>query len=309
VFTEIPVPFRIMPSPPGDLRANEETGMENERVVVVTGASSGLGHAVARRLAEDGVSLVLASRRASLIDDLATECRRMGVRALSVRADVGMEDDVRHVASRAVDAFGRVDAWINGAGASGTDAIRAGVGLTDEERVVRTNLLGTMYGSQQAMTIFRRQRSGVLINIASSPARIPAPYFAACSAARFGIVGLGAALREEIRDTGLWDVHVCTVIPVPSPALEASRARSDGRAGEQAVDHRPTVEAIVGLIDHPRHEVMAGRQAAYPPATGSDALRVDLHGCPGRTAHADDAETTTTLEDLLPVPARSVGAM
>lgn len=283
--------------------------MENERVVVVTGASGGLGHAIARRLAEDGVSLVLASRRASLIDDLATECRRMGVRSVSVRADVGMEDDVRHVASRAVDAFGRVDAWINGAGASGADAIRAGVGLTDDERVVRTNLLGTMYGSQQAMTIFRRQRSGVLINIASSPARIPAPYFAACSAARFGIVGLGAALREEIRDTGLLDVHVCTVIPVPAPSIQARRAAGDPEAPDHGVDHRPTVEAIVGLIDHPRHEVMAGRQAAYPPAPGAEGLRRAEQGCPGRTAHADDAEAVMTLEDLLPVPSRPAGAI
>lgn len=280
--------------------------MENERVVVVTGASSGLGHAVARRLAEDGVSLVLASRRASLIDDLATECRRMGVRSVSVRADVGMEDDVRNVASRAVDAFGRVDAWINGAGASGADAIRVGVGLTDEERVVRTNLLGTMYGSQQAMTIFRRQRRGVLINLASPPARLQSPCFAACSAARFGIIGLGAALRAEIRDTGLWDVHVCTVIPEPAPALTVRTAR--GAPGDARVegDHRPTVEAVVGLIDHPRDEVIASRQAAHQTASSNDpAGRTDLHACPGRTAHAEDATAASILEDLLPVTAPS----
>lgn len=275
--------------------------MEQERVVVITGASSGLGHAVARQLATRGVSLVLAARRASLIDDLATECRRGGVRAVSVRADVCMEDDVSHVASRALDAFGRVDAWINGAGAFGADAIRSGVGMTDEERVVRTNLLGTMYGSHQAMAVFRRQRRGVLINIASTPARIPAPYFAACSAARFGIVGLGVALREETRDTGLWDVHVCTVLPVPNAgsiaAVPGSTDLRPGASGAAASDCSSAAEVIAGLVENPRNDVVIGRFAGYP-RTGT-AVPADHLRCPGRTALCDEPTPSDTLGGLL----------
>lgn len=267
--------------------------MEDQRVVVITGASSALGHALARAFAARGDSLVLAARRASLIDDLATECGSDGATAISVRADVGMEDDVRIVASRALDAFGRIDVWINGAGASGMEAAHAAVGLTEQERVIRTNLLGTMYGSHHAMTQFRRQRRGVLVNMASTPTR-SAPNTPALAAARFGIVGLGSALRQEIRDTGLWDVHVCTVIPL-GPTQSSERLR-DGGLAEKRADTDRLVEIVTRLVDHPRDEVVVGRRTAGLAAQAALAEPdVTPASCPGRRAHLVEVDLHSAI--------------
>src|SRR5690606_16569370 len=124
---------------------------------------------------------------------------------------VAMED----LARTAVERFGRIDVWINAAGVAALGRFEE-VPLADHTRVIETDLLGAMYGSYFALQQFKRQGAGTLINVSSVLGKIPAPYWASYVAAKFGVVGLGGALRQELTlnepDTG--DIHICTVVPM-----------------------------------------------------------------------------------------------
>lgn len=264
--------------------------MEGQRVVVITGVSGTLGQGLARRFAEEGAMLVLASKRPCQIDELAGECRRQGGRAVSVRADLSLEDDVRHVASRAIDSFGRIDAWVNNTGLEG--ALGSIAGQSAQERVVCAGLLGTLFGSQQALTHFRRQGKGVLVNIAGTTGPISGASTAALSATKFGVVGLGTALRQEIRDVGMWDVHVCTVIPAAAEAAGPAHRLNGAPDFAEGQHTARVIDTVVDLVAHPRDEVVVSRRpGAAEPRTRVGAFET----CPGRDAHTEDADLPAVL--------------
>src|SRR6185312_14695569 len=135
---------------------------KGNRVVVITGASSGFGRGAALRFAKAGDNVVIAARRESLLEDVAEQCRKAGVEALAVEADVSSAADVERLAEKALNEFGRIDVWVNNAGV-GTVARFDEAPLEEHEQVIRTNLLGTIYGSYAALNQFRKQRQGVLI--------------------------------------------------------------------------------------------------------------------------------------------------
>lgn len=287
--------------------------MSSEQVAVITGASSWVGHGVARRLADRGLSLVLAARHGEVLDRLADECRDAGSAVVCVRTDVSKDGEAALIARRAVDAFGGFDIWINNAGVGAGGPINAAPAL-DDEAIVRTNLLGTLHGSQEAMIQFRRTRYGVLINLAAAPGRIPAPYYAACAASRFGIIGLGAALREELHDAGLDGVRVCTVMPSAlgtlgrpgGPGASTLRRSADrnGTPRDGDTDEIAGAPAGVGrvaaliahLIDQPRDEVVADATPRPVPISRISGGRTRLQPVSG--AHLD----STPLRAAAPPP-------
>ena len=182
------------------------------KVVVITGASSGFGKGSALRFAEKGASVVLAARRGELLDELAQKCEGTGVRALAVPTDVSQQDDMESLAEQTVSAFGRIDVWVNNAGAGAVGRFED-IPLADHVQVIETHLLGTLYGSYFAMRQFRRQGDGILINIASVIGKVPSPYFSSYAAAKHGVVGLSATLRQELSEDGIKSIRVCTVEP------------------------------------------------------------------------------------------------
>jgi NAD(P)-dependent dehydrogenase (short-subunit alcohol dehydrogenase family) len=138
-------------------------------VIVVTGASSGIGRATALLLAEQGAHTVLVARRAAELDAVAAECdRRAGFAgsALAVAADVTDSAAVEDVAARAVERFGRIDGWVNSAGVTGFGAL-LDVPLSDIERILRVNVMGTVHGARAALPRMIEQGSGVLVNLSS----------------------------------------------------------------------------------------------------------------------------------------------
>jgi len=118
----------------------------NGKVVVVTGASSGFGRGTARRFAESGATLVLAARRDLLLDEVVRECEAAGGKASAVPTDVGREADVMMLAETAVGEHGRIDVWVNNAGAGALGRFED-IPLDDHIRVIDTDLIGTVYGS------------------------------------------------------------------------------------------------------------------------------------------------------------------
>jgi NAD(P)-dependent dehydrogenase (short-subunit alcohol dehydrogenase family) len=235
------------------------------KVVVITGASSGFGKGSALRFAEKGASVVLAARRGELLDELAQKCEGAGVRALAVPTDVSQQDDMESLAEQTVSEFGRIDVWVNNAGAGAVGRFED-IPLADHIQVIETDLLGTLYGSYFAMRQFRRQGDGILINIASVIGKVPAPYFSSYAAAKHGVVGLSATLRQELSQDGIKTIRVCTVEPTTfdTPFFEhaAQYTGRDASPIPPTYDPSRVVDTIVSLATDPKDEVTVGTAAA-----------------------------------------------
>jgi short-subunit dehydrogenase len=183
-----------------------------EPVVVITGASSGIGKASARQFAEKGARLVLAARRKNLLDDLVDELANQGCEAIAVEADVSDKEDVQEIAKQAIREFGRIDVWVNNAGVGAVGRFDE-IPLEEHDQLIRTNLMGVIYGSSAALRLFRRRGQGVLINVASVEGKQAFAYHASYAASKHAIVGLSSALRQELSVNKERNIFVCTVMP------------------------------------------------------------------------------------------------
>jgi short-subunit dehydrogenase len=244
------------------MRASET--VNRDRVIVITGASSGFGKGTALRLAEDGARLVLAARRIELLEDLARECRQRGAQAIAVRTDVSQEPDVAALAETALERFGRIDVWINVAG-TGAAGRFEDVPLEDHLRVIDVNVNGVITGSHYAMRQFRRQGAGTLINVASMTGRVSIPYYASYSASKHAVVGLGTSLNQELRLTDERSIHVSTILPYASSTpFWQHAANYTGHELDMVLMDPPEkiVDAIVRATVDPRPEINVGYKAS-----------------------------------------------
>jgi len=229
------------------------------RVVVITGASSGIGRAAALAFARRGARLVLAARRAELLEEVAAECRAIGGDALAAPTDVTDPQAVEALAAAAEAAFGGVDVWINNAGV-GVFGRYHETDLALHRRTVEVNLLGAMNGAAAAIPRFLRQGSGVLINNISLGAWTPTPLAAAYTASKFGLRGFTASLRQELSDQR--DIHVCGVFPamIDTPGF-AHGANTSGRSldpGPLLYRAEDVAETFVKVARRPRAETVVG---------------------------------------------------
>lgn len=243
-------------------------------VTVVTGGSSGIGLAVAQRLSQrPGARVVLAARAESTLADAAERCRALGAEVLTHAADVADAAAMEALMRRAVERFGRIDAWINAAGTSlwgPFDHIPADA----HERLIRTNLLGVVHGTHAALQHLRaRPGGGVVVNIASISGQIPTPLAASYTASKYGVAGFTDALRDELSDTA---IAVCGVYPsfVDSPTQHrsANYTGRELRPVPPVLDPDEVAAAVLGLLEHPRRAVRLGwhHAAALPYALAPD---------------------------------------
>lgn len=181
-------------------------------VVVITGASSGIGRATALRLAQKGARLILAARGEKALRSLAKECRKRGGTAIPVTTDVTDPEAMEALASRAVEEFGQLDAWVNNAAVSVFGRLTE-VPLKDFRRVLDVNVNGYVHGARAALPHMQAQGSGVLINVASIVGEVAQPYTAAYSMSKAAVRALGVSLRSELRLDGIAGVKVCTILP------------------------------------------------------------------------------------------------
>lgn len=232
------------------------------KVAVITGASSGFGKGVALKFAEQGASVALAARRGELLEELARECEGLGAKALAVPVDVARREEVERLCDTAVRAFGRIDVWVNDAGVGALGRFER-VPLDVHEHVIRTDLLGTLYGSYFAYRQFLKQAGGTLINVASRLGRETAAGYSSYCAAKHGVVGLTATLRAEIAQNKIEGVHALAVLPGAhdTPFFDHA-ANYTGRAleaPEALFDPENVVEAIVRLAVDPRDPELVSR--------------------------------------------------
>lgn len=264
-----------------------------ELTVVITGASSGFGKGVARRLAKEGANVVVAARRTQLIEELAEEC---GPNAVAVTADVGKAEDVERLFDAAISRFGRIDVWINNAGV-GIIGPFTEIPLKDLTKAVETNVLGVIYGSHFALRQFKKQKSGTLINLGSVAAIVPFPYYTAYSATKYAVAGLSSALHQEMELEGYEDIHVCTVHPW---ATDTSWFDHSGNYSGHEAQMKPmddpenVIDVIIGLIDKPQESVEVGVK------TKGSAVSNSL--MPGVTEDLNAKYLKSVIEDAPPVP-------
>ncbi len=228
------------------------------RVIVITGASGGIGAATARQLAQQGDKVVLAARRLVELKRVADEC---GNDALPIVTDVTRRTDVEHLRDEALRVFGQVDVWINNAGQA---LSRQVLDLTDEDLdlMMAINTKPALYGMQAIVPYFKERGTGHLINISSALARIPfASFRSAYSASKAALNSLTANLRMDLR-AAYPNIHISAVMP---PIVSSDFARNavygtplpagGFRPGAAPQTPEQAAAAIVELIDHPRAEI------------------------------------------------------
>jgi NADP-dependent 3-hydroxy acid dehydrogenase YdfG len=224
------------------------------KVIVITGASSGLGEAAARLLSARGARVVLGARRVERLQQLAEELNGRERRALVVATDVSVRHDVRRLVDTAVEAFGRVDVMVNNAGLMPLSALER-LKVDDWDRMIDVNLKGVLYGIAAALPHMQRQMSGHFINVASIAGHKVLLNGAVYSATKHAVRALSEGLRQESKP---WNIRTTVVSPgavdteLPASITEEDVARGmQGFYAATAIPADSFARAVAFAIDQP----------------------------------------------------------
>lgn len=168
------------------------------KVIVITGASSGLGEAAARHLAANGATVVLGARRVERIEALASEIAGKGGKALALSTDVVHRDQVQRLVDTAVQRFGRVDVIINNAGLMPQSPLER-LRVDEWDRMIDVNIKGVLYGVAAVLPHMQRQKSGHIINVSSVAGHKVRPNNSVYSATKFAVRIMSEGLRQEVK--------------------------------------------------------------------------------------------------------------
>ncbi len=234
------------------------------KVVVITGASSGIGRAAALEFARKGAHVVLAARGVPALEEVAALCRQAGSQALVVETDVTDEEAVGRLAEKSLEITGRIDVWVNNAGVTVFTPLDEGP-FEPHRRVIETNVYGAMFGARAVLPIFKRQHAGILINVSSVLGKVGQPYVPSYVISKFALQGLGETLRTTVADER--HIHICTLLPyaVDTPHFEhgANLVGLDSRAMPPMQSPEEVARALVSLAERPRRELYVPRGARF----------------------------------------------
>jgi len=179
-----------------------------EKVVLITGASSGIGEGCARLLAERGARVVLGARRVERLEQLVADIRAAGGQAIACRLDVTDAADVQAFADAAMAEYGRIDVLLNNAGVMPLSMLEA-LKLDEWNRMIDVNIRGVLHGIAAALPVMQKQRSGQIINVASIGAYRVSPTAAVYCATKYAVRAISDGLRQEVGG----DIRVTLVSP------------------------------------------------------------------------------------------------
>jgi len=232
----------------------------DQKVVVITGASGGIGAALAELVSKRGASVVLVARRADVLNAVAERC---GDNALPIVADVTHRDEVRKVVEESIARFGRIDVWVNNVGQGIT---RPPSQLTDEDidYIVQVNIKSALYGMQEVLPHFKERGAGHVINVSSMLGRVPFAVFrSAYSGAKHFLNSLTANFRAEVQEThpGIQFSLVSPGVVRTDFGLNARHGGPDSRQLGNSQSAEEVAEVIAGVIESRRPDVYT-RQGA-----------------------------------------------
>lgn len=231
-----------------------------EQVIVVTGASTGIGRETCLRAAARGAAVVLADHDEVSLRDAAEACQQNGGRALAVVTDVAEWGQVQRLAQQTVEHFGRIDTWVNNAAVT-EYAFVTEMSIGDIERIIQVDLIGQIYGMKAALEQMLPRGAGTIINVASVLGVRAVPLQAPYCAAKHGIKGFTEALRMELKHAGT-GINVTQVNPTSTNTPFFSHARSRVGSRPQPIPpvYEPSVvaDAILFACEHPRRDIFAG---------------------------------------------------
>ncbi|MCT8268991.1 SDR family oxidoreductase [Afifella sp. JA880] len=202
------------------------------KVIVITGASSGLGEATARHLAEQGATVVLGARRAERIDAIAKELTDQGHKALAVTTDVTRRDQVAALVDKAVETFGRIDVMLNNAGLMPLAPLER-LKIDEWDRMVDVNVKGVLYGIAAALPHMKRQKSGHIINVSSVYGHKVAPGAAVYCGTKYAVRAISEGLRQEVKP---YDIRTTVISP--------------GAVATELLDHISEEDIAKGVREH-----------------------------------------------------------
>lgn len=222
------------------------------QVALVTGSSSGIGAATARELARRGARLVLAARRADLLDAEAQAIKRSGGEAIAIPTDVTDTAQIDALVARAIEAYGRIDILVNNAGIGSIRSF-ARMSREDIEQMLDTNLRGVVLLTHAVLPGMLERRHGAVITVASVAGHVAVdPIY---SSTKYAVRGFSLSLRRQLASSGV-------SVSVVSPGFIRSNMTDGGRRGLPGPEI--VARAIAELIAHPRREVVVPRY--YRPA-------------------------------------------
>jgi NADP-dependent 3-hydroxy acid dehydrogenase YdfG len=230
------------------------------KVVLITGASSGFGADAARLFAREGCVVVLAARRLDLLTLLAEQIRLSGGQSLAVSLDVTGQSQIDKAIQTVLDTFGRIDILFNNAGFGRLDWLENLEPAADIDAQIDVNLRGLIQVTRTVLPYMLARRSGTIINMSSVAGLIPAPMYSIYSATKFGIRGFTNALRREVASFG---IHVCGIYPGPAVTEFSQRTGSDSAIkrnikppGWIYMSSAYVARRVVGLAKHPRRTLL-----------------------------------------------------
>ena len=255
--------------------------------VVVTGASSGIGLGAALRFAREGARLALVAREPQDLRGVVARCEELGAEAFGVSADVSVPGEAERVAAAAEERFGRIDTWVNCAAVMAYGEFEE---IPEEvfRKVIETNLLGQVDGARAALARFRRQGTGVLINMSSVWGRVTTPLVIPYSVSKHAVRAFSECLREEVVDAP--EIHVATMLPqaVDTPIFHhaGNYIGKPVRPIPPMIDPGAVADGILACARAPKREVTWGRTgralellyAVWPAAYGRFAPATFMRG-------------------------------
>ncbi len=235
-----------------------------EQVVVITGASSGIGRETAIAFAKQGAAVVLAARNAQALDQVAKDIERAGGTARVVVTDVAVWEQVDRLAQEAADSFGRIDTWVNNAAVNEHATVEQ-MTIEEIERIIQVNLMGQIYGMKAVLPCMKRQGHGTIINVASILAKRAAPLHAPYVAAKHGIAGFTDTLRLELMHEHS-PINLTLVMPayINTPLFNNARSKLGVKPKPAPPVYQPqaVAEAILFAAEHPRRDIIVGGSGA-----------------------------------------------
>jgi short-subunit dehydrogenase len=235
----------------------------DEQVVVITGASSGIGLATAQAMADEGAMLVLSARSEETLADIVSDINALGVEAIYVAADVGDRKQVEAIAQAAIERFGRIDTWINDAGGSIYGRLDE-VSEEDNRRLFDTNFWGVVNGSLVALKHLSAA-GGALINVGSEVSDAVVPLQGMYSASKHAVKGFTDALRVEVQELDKSPVSITliqpTAVDTPFPQHARNYMDKEPKLPTPQIDPYKVAQAIVHAATNPTSDIKVGLMA------------------------------------------------